>query len=376
VANHGANLQALATKLAFEKKGCEVEFVNYRDQHREDRFENVIDSHQRELHREFVSQYLTEGARLNSTSELIDYVENNFDIVVVGSDAMFLLETIYDPFMLMRIMRRRSLSGVDRELPLFWLPWDKSSKSPIRVSLSVSSMGTFFHTIAGSLRSNIKKSLNNFDFLGARDPWTIHMLKFFGGLSVERYPDPIFSLKYNFDFKKIEVCGDYSNTIFVCGPFRKKWLQEFVNIAHQNGYKVIGMRIPENIYIYDCTDDNFTESIGPLEWYKLLSMSAGYVGVRFHALASCISQHTPVVNVDTHIRSVFLKNSSKMFDLCDQAFEGKNFYTLSGLHKTRPSKVYEILFSEDALRSGSSYEKDAAIHFEKQVEKIIELVAL
>jgi hypothetical protein len=371
VANFGANLQALATKLALEKSGAQVVFLNFFEPGWERRIRDKVECAQMQRHDEFVARRLLCSRPLSSVAELEEYCEEELDIVVVGSDAMFQVDSPTDPFIIARALRKRQRLPRAR-LPAFWLPWER--KNAKRATLSVSAMGTAYHFIRGRLRAKMKASLKRFDFIAVRDSWTQGMIQSLLSRSPEVFPDPVFSLRQHLkDLPAPKV--DVSSTVLLSGPMDSRWLRALSEVLREKGYTVAGIRIPETRYEYDFTDFNINEPLDPLEWFSIISGCAGYVGIRFHALVSCMVNSRPVINVDPHKKSSLIRSSSKMWDMCERAGTPERFFTLNSLRASNPQRVADLLFDKSLREKSDTYCEYAYGDFQRQIDAILSLCA-
>ena len=374
VANFGANLQALASSKEFERQGAKVEIIDYHEPGWDEAIRTEAPRDQMRVHDDFVKQYYSLSTRINSLKELSRHCEKNYDIVVVGSDAMLLVDAPTDPFIILRSIKKREKLP-PANLPGFWLNWNKGCELRT-ATMSVSAMGTNYPFIFGSLKRNMKHAISQFDFVGVRDDWTARMVKSLGRRDCDLYPDPVFSLLANIEIDKEKIVAKYGSlddVILISGPIDEEWAQRFADAARKRGYRVAGIRIPEKEYDYNFTDINFNGTMSPLEWFGILGCSAGYVGIRFHALVSCMVQGVPVLNVDPHKKSQILPFTSKMKDMCDRANTSERFNTLSSLVKRSPDDTLDLLFDKKLLENANRYASTAGEKFKYQIARILEL---
>ena len=205
------------------------------------------------------------------------------------------------------------------------------------------------------------------------------MIKFIslGKIIPEICPDPVFSLNNNFlipedEYPKLDV----SNTILISGKFEKKWVKAFVKQAHSMNYKVGSLPNPDSSFEFLDVDYTIPLPLSPLEWYGLLANAAGYVGMRFHALVSCIANNTPVINVDNHPRSLIIKSSSKMYDLCQRVGIPHRYYSLRKINRTDPALILENLFDSQSMYSINNYARLAKNNFCEIIEKILRIATI
>ncbi len=379
VYNFGANLQALATQSALRSMGLDPIFINYREPSKVEMYRKTISAPQAEKHELFSSLYLRQSPLLECGREIEAYCGDNLDVVLVGSDAVFSLVPKYDPVNIFRRLRNKNFK-VTQMLPPHWLNWENELKTlhVFKASIAASSMGTNYFFLSPKLRVALRKSISDFGFISVRDDWTFKMIRSLSKQTkpVEICPDPVFSLNTNFDLPEDEwIKVDASKTILMAGNFAAGWLGKFVGLAHSNGYKVANCPNPDNEFSYEQFDYRIKLPLSPLAFYSLLSHCAGYVGVRFHALVTCIANQTPVISIDPHKSAKFNKSGSKMFDLCRRAGIGDNFFTPETLCSQAPETVFELLFSLSGKRNADQYRLNAAGQFPAVLEKIVAMAA-
>ena len=368
--NFGANLQALAVQSILRAKGHDTVFVNYQDPKKIKEYRKSVPPQQVAEHESFFDRYFFESPILHNSQEVMEYCIDSLDCLIVGSDAVFRLTPKYDPIIIAKKLLGRKLSPeqIDPEnISPYWLNWQHSEgKKIIKASLAASSMGTNYHFISSKTIDRLRKSLESFDFISVRDEWTKKMVAYIthGTISPIICPDPVFSLHSFFSIPEYEFPElDVSKTILISGNFSEKWLRLFVQAAHEAGYQVAGLPNPDNPFTYELTDYNIPLPLSPLTWFILLGNSAGYIGIRFHALVACITQRTPVINVDSHPRSRFIKSGSKMYDLCKRAGLKHQYYTLHKILRTDPTLVLQRLFDQQGMIEAQRYAASAQSKF-------------
>ena len=380
--NFGANLQALAMQNILRAKGALPVFVNYQEKWKTENYRRSVSSEQMQKHELFFNRYYDESPVFSNEKEVKEFCIEELDAIIVGSDAVFRLNPRYDPINIAKaILRRKQASGSlssERVSP-YWLPWQskEENRKVIKASVAASSMGTNFYFLSPKLLKDLGNCLADFDFISVRDRWTEKMVKFIsrGKIHPLFCPDPAFSLTANFGMPADEKSDiDLSDTILLSGNFRSEWLKKFVAQAYRSGFSVASLPNPDNDFSYPEVDMNIPLPLSPLEWFSLLGKASAYVGMRFHALVSCMVQHTPVINVDNHPRSRIIRSSSKMYDLCQRAGIQDRYYTLKKIHSFSPVQLFDVLFESQSLNRAYSYVDFANKQFSDLIDNVLNLV--
>lgn len=383
--NFGANLQTIAVQSALTAKGHSPVIVNYHDSQKMSEYRRTISPMQAKRHEDFFERYYNESPVLTNEREVQEFCSDSLDAVLVGSDAVFKLVPKYDPVNLLKdaiktITGRKGKSRYTEYLPPYWLNWTdgKRGNQVVKASIAASCMSTLFHFIPAKTIRDMKRSLKRFDYISVRDQWTEKMVKYVstGEIMPEICPDPVFSLGDNFSFPKDEYPdADVSKTILLSGRFANEWLESFIQAAHASGYSVSNLPNPDASFENPRFDTNISLPLSPLGWYLLLSQAAGYVGIRFHALVSCMSNQTPVINVDNHLRSLIGKRTSRMYDLCERSRILQKHISLRDINKTPPSKVLETLFNKASMVNANNYAVFASTKFSEVMDKILSIAS-
>lgn len=377
VYNFGANLQALATQSALQAEGHDVVIINYREPQKVEIYNNSVSSEQALMHHNFCNKYLKQSQILSNAKQVEEFCIDSLDAVVVGSDAVFMLIPKFDPLNIVRKIRNSNFQ-VTKELTPYWLNWENSERSNhiIKASISASSMGTYFFCLPLSIIKSIRGSIKQFQYVSVRDRWTELMISVLsrGQVKPQISPDPVFSLNRNFSIPESEdPIIDISKTILLSGNYSSNWVSAFAEKAHEIGYTVATIPNPDSFCAYSEVDFHIKLPLSPLQWFKLYANAAGFVGVRFHALVSCITNRTPVINVDHHGRANFIKHSSKMYDLCYRAQIPNRYYTLQKIQRTDPGEILHTLFHEGSNKKSDQYAEYAEKQFTNAIRTISSL---
>ena len=291
--NFGANLQAYSIVKYFENRGFEVCIINFI---RDGEFEaSYCDEKQRPAHFIF-SQKRLPVTEIASERNILNFVKkNNIDVIIVGADAVWSLDK--------------------DNLKIFYLAWlwnSDYSKNVKAACVSPAFMGKTYLNLPEQEREIFKSSLLNFSYVNTRDEWTRKKIneEIMGLEYIKKTnPDPVFLLNDMCDEKwtpQIKVPSKKYVLISLPAHFNKRfkffkklWIKVFAKILHKNGLNLVELPIPEGVsgFKFDYT---VPYPIDPLQWFLWIKNSAGFVGLRFHAVVSCISSGIPFFSFDSY----------------------------------------------------------------------------
>jgi hypothetical protein len=381
--NFGANLQTLATQSALEKCGLEPVVINYQEPDKMSVYRRNTCPDQAKIHEEFLEKYIKLSPLLSSSREVQDFCKSALDVVLVGSDAVFRLVPKYE---LTRWLRRILLGapmstygGITERLPAYWLDWQAGGHGERRIykaSIAASATGTKFYLLKWSLYPELRRAINHFDIMTVRDRWTKLMVSCLSlGRKVPSIcPDPVMALPRNFEVPESEQPQrDMSKMILVSGRFPQEWLQTLTREARKRGFKVANLPNPDDAFENECFDHVFRLPMSPLSWYSLLASSAGFIGVRFHALVSCLGNCRPVVAVDPRKRhDLCFKLRSRVADLCRRAGVLDRYFTEKQIVRIAPAEVLDTLFEPRSLKKAAQYSEHAQKAFAETITSVLE----
>jgi len=354
ICNFGAQLQAYATVMALRKLGHEPVIINFvHTDLMSDYYGNEVPLPQQKAHAKFIDDFLPVTEKCTTEKEIIEVVDKHqINNIVVGSDAVFLLSHPYERYS-------------DTIYPsIYWMGWIKKCKnfSNIKVfGLSVSAMGTNFLRLPSHFIPGLKESLGYFNKLYYRDKWTKWFLSYrLGRLNIKRSPDPVLAFNSLVDPKLIEetpvpIAGKYI-LYGISGRMGEKHhhlLSEVKKRVNERGYQFVALPFPEGYY--NLLDDNkISEPLSPIQWFKLIKNSAGYIGEKFHTIIISVHNKVPFYSIDRNgdrvsrrfIIPVHLKFQSKTWDVCKQ-FGFKNAYVpLSKFRDEDPDNMVKTLLDK------------------------------
>ena len=295
--NFGENLQVYTSQQFFKALGHEVWVLNYRKDYipyHYDRFP----CEQAMAHKSFAEKRLN-LTKMLSQNDLLGYIqENDFDVVAFGADAIWNKRVREDLF----VYSAQWLIGVNlkRDLKI--------------IGISPAFMGDSYLDLTKEERESFKRGIQRFTYLNVRDSWTrdivnreimgsdyIHILN----------PDPVFLLNDyctdKWDNGKCSLSkGSYMAITLPCGIRgwerykTKKWLSALRKILHDKGLLLVELPLPEGVSGFEEFDQTVPYPIDPLQWFLHLKNAKAFIGLRFHAVVSCISACTPFFSLDVY----------------------------------------------------------------------------
>lgn len=308
--NFGANLQAFATVRYFQSLGHEVKVIDYvREADRNYQF--VVASKQIEAHVEFIITRLPLTDQVSDEEGLRSVVRKEaFDAILIGSDAVWRKPQDNNIYFAQWLFENPQLSSV-----------------PV-ASISPSHMGDGFQSCSKEQTDSIRKCLEQFKYVAVRDSWTRDVINrdIFGG---DKYiqnitPDPVFKLPKLLNDMEWDNRGHSSQKYILAtfekdwskspkrGWLRRLWFNLFKKLANKAGYELIELPIPEGksgLSFDDCID----YPIDPIQWFLWIQNARCFIGIRFHAIVSCIACGTPFYSIDSYCDNSFKNSLLTMF---------------------------------------------------------------
>ena len=210
-----------------------------------------------------------------SEKKIREYIEKVYDLVVVGSDAVF--------------------NWNDLGLPNMYFLSDVHVKH--KASYSASAHLQNYRKITEEQKEYLRSSLGDFEYIGVRDENTNNFVKYILPEKETRHNcDPSIFLKMDYDdgklIKKMEKNGfDFSQkTVFVMlmkseyGEFVKRYFKDCQIVALMDGNPYA------DIYLYD---------LNPFEWGKVFSYGSFLITDYFHGTIFGIKNNIPVLSIDS-----------------------------------------------------------------------------
>jgi hypothetical protein len=353
--------------------------VNYQDGVKQAQYDATTLPQQAKVHKDFASRYLRLSTNLTTSEELRDFCVAELDAIVVGSDAVFRVNTRYD---LRRVLKRATSNEKTTPMPEvspYWLPWPlaRNGHRIPKAALAASAAGTQFYLIDIRSYRKLRKSLLDFDRITVRDWWTSLMVRSLsmGAVTAVHCPDPVFVLKSHFVLPRDEHAGeDLSDVIFVSGRFPEAWLEKLRSESHKLGYRLGSLPNPDRAFGFSQANPRVELPLSPLRWFDMLGSAAAYVGIRFHALVTCMANNTPFITVDPGKRFdvVHQRLASRYRDLCRRARVVDRYVLERKVASSDPATLLSRLFDESSRRNAAAYAAFAEERFEAEVDAMVE----
>lgn len=366
VSNFGAQLQTLSTYKCIENSGNYPIIINWIPEDLKKYYEKYVSKEQNEAHAQYAEKYyknITKVCRNKfDIAQVID--DENIDVVIIGSDAVFSYTPFWSRFVLCRKGLRyiKPLSDFDCPNP-FWGDFYDLVKRPIKlVSMSASAQNTPYRKIVSKKeKSKFESAINNFSYISVRDVWTQKMLSHVtkGKCIPSITPDPVFAFEYNVapsndDYIKnvLGVTGEYA-LLSLSGKYSNPdWERELEKLFAQQGITLIGL--PQtNKKFNRSLKYNLSFPLDPIQWYNIIKHSSAYIGELMHPILVSLHNSVPIFVFDNYgfkSKGDFDKTSSKTYQIISRFSFESNYY----------NKLYNRLFPtpQDVIGCVLSFDKN------------------
>lgn len=327
--NYGAYMQsyALSNELSKRYPTSEVEIIDYEDLTKHNNYaacthENILKTtifkkkiiykaFQHDLH---ILPLSPESFIVQGTTELCKYINSRYDIVVVGSDAVW------------------AFNSLKRDSP-YWL-FGEDLKDVIKTSYAASAFSTKFDSVSKDDQEYLSSCLQSFSYIGVRDNATKSFIESMsGGKTVHLNHDPSLFLSPGNDKDRIEgvyrrngILKDKKIVTMMLRHFPymadlQKFLKakgdfQFLFINHRNDVR-------EDFF---ASNRKLLADLSPLDWYNFYSQATLNVSNYFHGCLLALVNHIPTLCVDDSTTNYLSKYSQVMTDmgLKDSLFANSN----------------------------------------------------
>jgi len=334
--NYGAFMQSYALSKELQKRYSQhvVEIIDFEYMRKHKHYKSYIYRfpfgiesfiQYKGFQRDLSSLPLSEECFITEdTSSLCEYIKKRYDVVIVGSDAVWTYQG---------------------KMPLdnpYWLFGDKL-KTVIKISYAASAFSTDFSAISKEEKDVIRERLSSFYYIGVRDSATKSFVDSLGlGKEVHINHDPTFflnpadnvklaksTLRKNFVFNNKKNISFMTRSLRGVNELRKELHMKY-NLLH------FYRRDRQRTDLIDCRC-RFMNNVSPLEWYNLYGQMILNFTNYFHGACLGIINHVPTIVVDDFQQSYTSKYAQLMKDLGmdDRLFYNNNLKVEELLECTR-----------------------------------------
>lgn len=327
--NYGAFMQcfSLSTRLKRELFKDNIEVIDYSSKNALKGYEDAINNAKTITAKKLIVRNKTfhscqEELPLSNVKivsddiyEISQYLNDNYDVVVVGSDAVW--------------------NWMARGFPNIYFLKDFKGK---KFSYAASAHGQIFHNISEKEKTYLKEAFQDFQYIGTRDVTTENLVHF---ACPEKYVyhncDPTMFLNLQdvpcdmeFLKKKLVANGvDFSKPLI--GLMAGNGLGYEIKKHFGNKIQLISLYEPNkyaDVYLYNLT---------PYEWAHVFSLFKVTVTHFFHGTMLSLVNHTPVIPIEfssefSSISKTKIRDLMDRIELSDWYYE-INYFKESLLHK-------------------------------------------
>lgn len=398
VTNFGAQLQTLSTIGYMKEHGHEPIVLNWFPQDLEDFYLKQCPKEQFDIQFNFAQKEMPVSKLCRTLDELsLEMDRLNLDSVFIGSDALFdyFPKSERTPFSFRKMRRMKVNVTNNHDLPNpFWGSFnDIVTKKIPYCGFSISSQNAPYKKLNRDELEEMKKLLNGFTLITARDEWTRQMIQYISGRE-DSYitPDPVFGFNVNFDsplkkedlLEKYGLPSDYILISFYGNELSDDYINQIVErVEKSTGYPCVSFPMPRRLRDFK-TQYKIELPLPTLDWYYLIKYSQGYIGELMHPIIVSILNSVPFFCFDQYgitktiipgIWHKYIKESSKIYDILERAGLLQNsipyFYACS----ITPQEVVERFmgFDKDRCREFSAKQQERyAEGMEKQMRLLEE----
>ena len=305
--NYGAYMQCFSLVKRIEKEFPEhsIEVIDYNSVKAFQRYDNEIlkyPEEERDKVKQRNEQFIPCQEELplskkkiisDQMDEVVQYMNENYDIVIAGSDAIWNWNV--------------------RGFPNIWFLKDYNG---IKMSYAASVHGMIYQNMTEEQKQYVKESLNDFRYIGVRDITTEEFVEYAApGLTVHHNCDPTMFLNTEdvpCDIKqlkdKLQRCGVDFTKPLIGVMAENRTYAKMIKQKYGNKVQLVAVYEPNpyaDIYIND---------LNPYEWAKVFSFFKVTVTHFFHGTMLSLVNNTPVIPIE-FITAFSAKNTTKIKDL-------------------------------------------------------------
>lgn len=317
--NYGAFMQcfSLVSRLKKDFPYCNIEVIDYTTKSTVDGYQSVIDIEKnnriKNLLQKRNNSFINCQEKLplssfkiisNDYEQLIELLNKNYDIIIVGSDAVWNWST--------------------RGFPNVYFLKDYEG---VKYSYAASAHGNIYQNMTEYQINYLKEAYSDFKYIGVRDVTTENMVKFVNqDLEINHNCDPTMFLDLNkvpcdklqLKEKLIKKGVDFSKPII--GIMAGNSIGYEIKKKYKDRVQLVAVYEP-NKYA-----DVFIAELTPFEWAHIFSFFKLTVTHFFHGTMLSLVNNVPVIPIETtnffsEINTTKIKDLMTRLDLLDWRFE-------------------------------------------------------
>lgn len=373
VTNFGAQLQTLSTIGYMKKHGHEPVVLNWFPQDLEDFYIRQCPKEQFDIQFDFAQNEMPVSRLCRTLEELSLEIDRlNLDSIFIGSDALFdyIPISVRNSFSLRKMRRIKTCVTSNHEIPNpFWGSFnDLISKRIPYCGFSISSQNAPYYKLNKDERSELKRLLDGFTLITARDEWTRSMVQYISGREDTFItPDPVFSFNQNFEtplqkealLQKYGLPQDYILISFCGNQLSDDYVNQIIKLVEEKtGVPCVSFPMPRKLKAF-ATKYKIELPLPTLDWYYLIKYSKGYIGELMHPIIVSLHNNVPFFCFDqygftkTIIRGLwqqYIKESSKIYDILERADMIQNSIPYYYAKTITPEEVVKRFLSFDKTK--------------------------
>lgn len=330
--NEGSILQAYCLHSLIKKVflGWEVEIIDFRHKQKWD-FYNRKQNNRNVALSNFVKEMpLSKKSFLtNKDEDAIDYIEKNYDAIIVGSDEVWKLD--YSRFL--KIQKHPLYP------PFPNIYWPVFNLKCLFFAFAVSVGSSRFGSLPLKHKALMNSALKKFIYLGLRDKKTFNFVQFIDNNLLEKslfVPDSIFGVDIlsfvDIESLKVKLSSlgvNFSKPLLLVISNEFVGQEKLIYKFKERGYQSIALSIKNKFVDVDLSE----AYLSPFEWAALFSFANFCISERFHGCICSIIFSKPFVAVD--FREKNLGDETKIKDLLER-FSLKDFRYTPSVKQSKP----------------------------------------
>ena len=342
VTNFGAQLQTLSTIGYMKKHGHDPVVLNWFPQDLEDFYLRQCPKEQFDIQFDFAQKEMPVTRLCRTLEDLCGEIDRQrLDSIFIGSDALFdyFPNSARTTFSYRKLRRVKINVTSNHDLPNpFWGSFnDLVSRKIPYCGFSISSQNVPYTKLNQEELEELKRLLDGFTLVTARDEWTRRMIDYISGREdVFITPDPVFSFNQNFDaplqkellLEKYGLPSDYILISFYGKKLSNEYINQIVKLVEKKtGFPCVSFPMPRRLRTF-ATKYKIELPLSPLDWYYLIKYSRGYIGELMHPIIVSLHNNVPFFCFDQYgiTKTIipmfwhkYIKESSKIYDILDRA---------------------------------------------------------